>query len=205
MSKWFYRNYDIICSLIDEKASVLDLGCGDGQLLQDLKKDKNIRPLGIEINEEYVVRACEKGIPVIQSDIDFGLKEFKNYSWDYVILNRTLHVLKKPDYVLQEMLRVGKKVIISFPNFGFWKLRFCFLLKGKMPVSKEFSYPWYSTPNIHLCTIKDFVEFIKNKDCKILDAFYLCGRDANFIISSFPNLLATEAVFLLTGKKDVYS
>jgi methionine biosynthesis protein MetW len=203
-NRWFHRNYDIILSLVERNSSVLDVGCGDGTLLRDLVRDRDVRALGIELSEEAVVRCTATGIPVIQADIDLGLKEFRSGSWDTVILNRTLQVLRRPEFVLDEMLRVGRRAVVGLPNFGYYKTRLDLLLKGRMPVSKSLPYPWYESPNIHLCTIRDFEDLVKKKGYRILDEFYIQDNRADGLIGTFPNLLATEAVFLLgRGKRSV--
>jgi methionine biosynthesis protein MetW len=194
---WLHRNYDIIRMLVREGTSVLDLGCADGTFLKNLKQEKNIRPLGIEINEEKVVQCIKNGIPVLAGNLDLGLPEFKDHSFDYVILNQTLQEVRKPDFVLDEMLRVGKKAIIGFPNFGHIATRFYLMMRGRMPVTRQIPFQWYNSPNIHFCTVRDFRIFCKDRGYKILDTFYYGAMEANFLISAFPNLLATEAVFLI--------
>ena len=194
---WLRRNYDIIRSLIPKGSSILDLGCGDGTIFKNLRLDRNIKGMGIEIDEEKVIQAIANGVPVVQADIDKGLGNFKNGSYDFVILNQTLQMVKKPEYVVSEMLRVGRKAIVGFPNFGSIKIRVDLFSKGRMPVNKNLPYEWFDSPNIHLFTIKDFIHFCHEKGYKILDTYYLQSARANFFISAFPNLLATEAVFLI--------
>ena len=193
-NRGLHLNYSIITKIIEENSSVLDLGCGDGTLLKSLIDSKHVKGKGIEINQDYVI-SC-----TIQGNIDDGLTQFSDKEYDYVILNRTVQATEHPDFVIKEMLRVGKKVIVSFPNFAFWRVRFYLLFKGKMPVSKMLPYEWYNTPNIHLLTINDFFEFVKNNDIKILKSMYLNHSKVrkNKLLSLFPNFFAEEAVFILS-------
>ena len=158
-SKGLHLNYSIITNIIEENARVLDLGCGNGYLLKLLKDTKKVKGNGIEISQSEVIQCLEKGLSVIQGDIDEGLKQFSDKSYDYVVLNQTLQSTCNPHYVLEEMLRVGKKCIVSFPNFAYWRVRFNFFFSGNMPKSKVLPFEWYNTPNIHLLTIKDFFEY----------------------------------------------
>ena len=193
-------NYDIITELIDEKSTVLDLGCGDGTLLKLLKEKKSVIGKGIEINQNSVIQSIQNGVSTIQGNIDEGLKQFNDEEYDYVVLNSTLQSTEKPDFVIKEMLRVGKKVIVSFPNFAYWKLRFYLLLKGKMPKTNRLPFEWYDTPNIHLLTINDFFEFAQNNNIKILKSIYSNkGKIKNdMFINFFNSLFAEEAIFILT-------
>jgi methionine biosynthesis protein MetW len=159
-------NYAIISDIIEQNAKVLDLGCGDGKLLKILQ-EKGIQGVGVEINQDNVISCIEKGLSVIQGDIDTGLVEYADKSYDYVVLNQTLQSTHRPDFVIKEMLRVGKKCIVSFPNFGYWRVRLHLLLRGTMPKSKMLPYEWYDTPNIHLLTVKDFSEFAAQNNFSI--------------------------------------
>ena len=192
-SKGLHVNYSLISEMIDENAKVLDLGCGNGYLLKLLKDTKNIKGNGIEISQKEVISCLEKGLSVIQGDIDEGLKQFSDKSYDYVILNQTLQSAVNPDYVLEEMLRVGKKCIVSFPNFAYWRIRFSFFFTGNMPKSKVL-------PNIHLLTIKDFFEFADKHNIKILQGIYTTKANIRKGIqyNMFSNLLAEEAVFIIS-------
>ena len=185
-------NYEMITRLIDSGASVLDLGCGDGTLLKMLKEKKQVKGVGVEINQDMVIAALENGCSVIQGDIDEGLTHFSDNSFDFCILGQTLQSTEKPDFVIEEMLRVAKKSIVSFPNFAHWRVRFYLLLKGKMPKSKALPWEWYNTPNIHLLTIHDFFEFCAARNIKILN--YKSGGFMRF----FNNLFAEEVVFAIT-------
>lgn len=195
-----HLNYSIIAKIIEENSTVLDLGCGDGTLLKSLIDNKHVKAKGIEINQDCVISCLEKGVCTIQGDIDEGLTQFSDKEYDYVILNRTVQATDHPDFVIKEMLRVGKKVIVSFPNFAYWRVRFYLLFKGKMPVSKMLPYEWYNTPNIHLLTINDFFEFAKNNNIKILKSIYLNHSKVrkNKILRLFPDFFAEEAVFILS-------
>lgn len=190
-------DYNLIVSLMENGASVLDLGCGNGELLHMLKKEKMVHGVGIEINSSNIVKCVKKGISVIQADIDEGLADFSDNSYDYVVLNQTLQVIYKPDYVIDEMLRVGKYSIVGFPNFGNINIRFQFLFSGMMPVTKRLPYKWYNTPNIHLLTVKDFKEFCKEKKIEIISEYYTkVGSMMN--LKLFPNLRAVNAFFVLS-------
>lgn len=199
-SKGLHLNYSIISDMIEENARVLDLGCGDGYLLKLLKDTKKIKGNGIEISQKEVIQCLEKGLSVIQGNIEDGLKQFSDKSYDYVILNQTLQSTYNPDFVLEEMLRVGKKCIVSFPNFAYWRIRFYLFLTGNMPKSKVLPFEWYNTPNIHLLTIKDFFEFAKNRNINILEGLYTTRAHIRKGIqyNIFSNLLAEEAIFVIS-------
>ena len=148
---------------ITPDASVLDLGCGDGELLAYLTKTKQIHAQGIELNEHAIIRCVTEGLNVYQQDIDTGLSEYADKSFDYVILNQTLQQVKKPDFVLQEALRVGKKVIVGIPNFAYYKARASIFFRGRVPVTPRLPYQWYDTPNLHFLSLNDFRDYCKNK------------------------------------------
>jgi len=193
-------NYEIITELIQKDSTVLDLGCGDGTLLKMLIERKNAKGVGVEIDQSQVIKALEKGLSIIQGDIDEGLKQFLDKSYDYAILNQTLQSAEKPDYVIEEMLRVANKTIVSFPNFAYWKVRFYLFFKGKMPKSKSLPYEWFNTPNIHLLTVNDFFEFCKKRDIKILQSIYLTRQKArrNILIRTITNFFSEEVIFVVT-------
>jgi len=193
-------NYEIITELIQKDSTVLDLGCGDGTLLKMLTERKNAKGAGVEIDQGQVIKALEKGLSIIQGDIDEGLKQFLDKSYDYAILNQTLQSAEKPDYVIEEMLRVANKTIVSFPNFAYWKVRFYLFFKGKMPKSKSLPYEWFNTPNIHLLTVNDFFEFCKKRDIKILQSIYLTRQKArrNILIRTITNFFSEEVIFVVT-------
>lgn len=191
--------YSIITDLIDKGAKVLDLGCGNGNLLAKLIEEKNVQGLGIEINQDSAISAMEKGLSVIQGDIDEGLKGFRDKEFDWVILNQTLQSTEKPDYVIDEMLRVGKKAVVSFPNFAYWKVRFYLFFNGHMPKSKSLPFEWYDTPNIHLLTINDFYEFCNKRDIKILQSVFITNANVkrNFLMRLLASFFAEEVIFVI--------
>ncbi|MCX4274991.1 MAG: methionine biosynthesis protein MetW [Candidatus Gastranaerophilales bacterium] len=193
-------NYEVVTDIIPEGVRVLDLGCGDGTLFSKLAHEKKITGVGIEINQDEVIKALDKGVSVIQGDIDEGLKQFPDNSFDYAILNQTLQSTEKPDLVVDEMLRVAKKAVVSFPNFAYWKVRFYLFFKGKMPKSKALPYEWYNTPNIHLMTVNDFFEFCKNRNIKILKSVYLTKNKARsgILVRAITNFFSEEVVFVVS-------
>jgi methionine biosynthesis protein MetW len=191
-----------IARIVEVGSRVLDLGCGAGELLDILVKYKGADARGVEIAEENVMACIGKGLTVFQGNLDEGLRDYETNSFDYVILNLTLQVVHKPLFVLEEMLRVGKKALVGFPNFGHWPFRLKLLVTGRMPRTKALPYEWYNTPNIHLLTIKDFVAMCKGKKFEILRSIYMLGgtgtrgRTTKFL----PNLLADYALFELARK-----
>lgn len=199
-SKGLHLNYEIITKFIENGSKILDLGCGDGTLLKMLIERKNCTGTGIEIDQQNAIQAIEKGLSIIQGDIDEGLKDFSDNEYDYIILNQTLQSTEKPDYVIEEMLRAGKKAVVSFPNFAYWKVRFYLFFNGKMPKSNILPFEWYNTPNIHLLTIKDFFKFCKKRDIKILKEVYMNKAKMinNFGVKWHKNLFAEEAIFVIS-------
>ena len=199
-SKGLHLNYSISTKMVEENSHILDLGCGSGELLNMLKDKKNVKGLGVDINQDNIISCLKKGLSVIQGDIDIGLKEFTDKSYDYVILNQTLQTTHHPEYVMQEMLRVGKKCVISFPNFAYWKVRFHLFFKGQMPKSHILPFEWYNTPNIHLLTVSDFFEFAKKRNIKILKSIYSTkAKVKKFPLTKFlPNLFAEEVIFVVS-------
>jgi methionine biosynthesis protein MetW len=153
--------HQVIMDWVEQGASVLDLGCGDGELLARLIEEKQVRAQGIEISEQAIHRCVAQGLSVFQEDIDTGLSEYADKSFDYVILNQTFQQVKKPDFVLKEALRVGKKTIVGFPNFVHYTARFQLFFRGKVPVTPSLPYEWYDTPNLHFLSIADFKEYCK--------------------------------------------
>lgn len=192
-------NYSVISEIIEDKSKVLDLGCGDGELLRLLIDKNSCTGFGVDINQQNVIESIQKGLSVIQGDIDEGLSQFGEKEYDYVILNQTLQSTEKPDFVIDEMLRVGKNVVVSFPNFGYWRVRFYLFFKGRMPKSKMLPFSWYDTPNIHLLTIEDFFDFCKERNIKITSSVYIKrGQISNNPFNRIlTNLMCEEAVFVI--------
>lgn len=194
-----HANYNHIVPLIENGAKVLDLGCGDGTLLRKLIDEKNVFGKGIEINQENVIQALHKGLSIIQGDIDEGLEDFSDNEMDYVILNQTLQSTQNPDFVIKEMLRVGKNAVVSFPNFAYWRIRFYLLFKGKMPKSKMLPFEWYDTPNIHLLTVRDFFDYCEKRNIKISKS--ILTRRGKIINSrlkrTFADIFAEEVIFVI--------
>jgi len=192
--------YKIIADIITENTRVLDVGCDDGSLMEFLKKDKNVDIRGIEISKEKVQTCISKGLTVIEGDAEFDLKQFPDKSFDYVVLGQTLQAFINPEIVIKELLRVGNKAIVTIPNFGHWKVRLNLLIQGTMPVTKTLPNDWYNTPNIHMCTIKDFFEFSKTMNFKIFKSLALKNKSVSIINNSnlsFKNLFCELGIFLI--------
>tara|TARA_Y100000992_G_scaffold284574_1_gene234806 strand:- start:176 stop:778 length:603 start_codon:yes stop_codon:yes gene_type:complete len=192
--------YKIITDIIEQNTRVLDVGCNDGTLIEYLKKNKNTDVRGLEISKEKVQTCIAKGLTVIEGNAEFDLKQFPENSFDYVVLGQTLQAFVNPEIVIKELLRVGKKAIITIPNFGHWKVRLNLLIKGTMPVTKSLPNNWYNTPNIHMCTIKDFVSFSKTINFKIFKSLALTNKNVSTINKSnlfFKNLFAELGIFLI--------
>jgi homoserine O-acetyltransferase len=193
-------DYDLIESLIEPNSTVLDVGCGDGQLLADLIRDKDIRGKGVELRQEFVLDCVCRGLPTIQQDIEEGLSYFTDKSFDYVILSQTLQTLRDPERVFSEVLRVGKKVIVSFPNFAHWRCRVQLLLKGKAPVTRPLPFSWHDSPNIHIVSLKDFDEFCAKLGAKVEKRVPLI-RARRAVVRIAPNLFAEQAIYV-TSRDD---
>ena len=192
--------YKIIANIITTNSTVLDVGCDDGSLMEFLKKEKNVDIRGIEISKEKVQTCISKGLTVIEGDAEFDLKQFPDKSFDYVVLGQTLQAFINPEIVIKELLRVGNKAIVTIPNFGHWKVRLNLLVQGTMPVTKTLPNDWYNTPNIHMCTIKDFFKFSKIMNFKIFNSFALMNKNVSTINSSnlsFKNLFCELGIFLI--------
>ncbi len=191
-------DYNFITHIIEKNSKVLDLGCGIGTLLKLLKDKKNVDGRGIEINQYKVQKCVENGLSVLHGDLDEGLKHYKDKSFDYVIFNQTIQVVRNSLLVLKEALRVGKKVIVSFPNFGHWQIRYSFFLSGRMPKSKSLPYEWYNTPNIRVLTVKDFKALCKENHIKVLKKVNYINRNGKSMpIKLWPNLVASNSIFIV--------
>ncbi len=181
---------------IKPNTSVLDLGCGDGELLAHLRDNFAITGYGLEIDEEKINECVARGVNVIQQNLNQGLANFGDNSFDSVIMTQALQAVEKPDQLLNDMLRVGKQAIITFPNFAHWKTRSYLFLKGKMPVSEALPYSWYDTPNIHLCTFKDFEVLCQQLDIKILNRLAVDDdQQGSILMKRFPNLMGEVAIY----------
>jgi len=187
-------DHRIISSWINDSSSVLDLGCGDGELLSLLVKEKQVRAQGIEISDEAIHRCVAAGLSVFQEDIDTGLAEYAEKSFNYVILNQTFQQVKKPDFVLNEALRVGERVIVGFPNFCYVTDRFQIFFKGRVPVTPSLPYEWYNTPNLHFFSIADFKQYCGKRGLNIENAAFV---RQNKKVRFLPNLLGEIGLFLL--------
>ena len=194
------QEFKIISDLIDKNSHVLDVGCGDGILMEYLVKEKKVNIRGIEISKTKVQNCIAKGLTIIEGNAEEDLKQFPDKSFDYVILSQTLQAFLNPEKVINELLRIGKQAIVTIPNFGYWKIRLHLLLKGTMPVTRTLPDEWYNTPNIHLCTLKDFVHFSKAKNFKLSKSIALKNNQLSFIKDSnldLKNLSSNLGIFLI--------
>ena len=194
------KEFKVIAELLSDNTRVLDVGCGDGSLMNLLKKEKNIEVRGLELNQENVQQCIHKGLPVIQGNAETELHQFPDRSFDYVVLSQTLQAFLDPELVINELLRVGKKAIVTIPNFGYWRIRFHLLLKGTMPITKTLPDEWYNTPNIHMCSIKDFFYFAKSRNIKIFKSLALNNQNVSIINDSnltIKNFFADLGIFLI--------
>ena len=192
--------FKIISNLIDENSHVLDVGCGDGILMEFLVKEKKVNIRGIEISKAKVQNCIAKGLTIIEGNAEEDLKQFPDKSFDYVILSQTLQAFLNPEKVINELLRIGRQAIVTIPNFGYWKIRLHLLFKGTMPVTRTLPDEWYNTPNIHLCTIKDFVFFSKFKNFKLSKSIALKNNLPSDIKNSnlnIKNLSSNLGIFLI--------
>ena len=192
--------YKIIADIIKKNTKVLYVGCDDGSLMEFLKKEKNVNIRGIEISKDKVQTCISKGLTVIEGDAEFDLKQFPDKSFDYVVLGQTLQAFINPEIVINELLRVGNKAIVTIPNFGHWKVRLNLLIQVTMPVTKTLPNDWYNTPNIHMCTIKDFFKFSKIMNFKIFKSLALMKKNVSTINSSnllTKNLFSELGIFLI--------
>ncbi|MDD5699397.1 MAG: methionine biosynthesis protein MetW [Victivallaceae bacterium] len=187
----------VINELIPPDCRVLDLGCGNGVFLKLLKQGKNVHGLGIELAQEKIIESIATGIPVVHGDLNHQLDFADDYSFDYVVVSNTLQEVQRPDLLLREVVRVGKKAVISFINFGYVPARLQVFLKGTMPETKNLPHHWYNTPNIHLATIRDFRTLCQLLEIRIIKEIPLGGK-ANFLAKALPNLFAANCVFEIT-------
>jgi methionine biosynthesis protein MetW len=189
----FRQDFAIIANWVKFGSKVLDLGCGDGELLQFLRASLEIKGYGVEKDDDNLLACIKNSTNVIQMDLEDGLSGFEDQSFDTVILSQTLQAMHNTEEIVQEMLRVGREIIVTFPNFGYWRNRIQ-ITGGRMPVSKTLPYQWYDTPNVHLCTINDFNQFCKNHKITILERKIITeGSEVNFM----PNLLGNLAMYRL--------
>ncbi len=192
--------FKIISDLIDKNSHVLDVGCGDGILMEFLIKEKKVNIRGIEISKAKVQNCIAKGLTIIEGNAEDDLRQFPNKSFDYVILSQTLQAFLNPEKVIDELLRIGKQAIVTIPNFGYWKIGLHLLFRGTMPVTKTLPDEWYNTANIHLCTIKDFVNFSRSKNFKLSKSIALKNDQQSFITSSNlnrKNFVSNLGIFLI--------
>ncbi len=192
---------EIIKRWIEPNSHVLDLGCGDGSLLANLKETNNVKGIGLEIDEDKIQTCIERGINVIDQNLDDGLANFQPDSFDTVLLAQTLQALSHPDRLIDEMLRIGHRGIVTFPNFGNWKSRLYLASKGRMPVSKFMPHAWYNTPNIHFCTVRDFDALCEEKGIKVLERTVVDSQhEDSWAMRLFPNLFGEIALYHIARK-----
>ena len=194
------NEFQVIADLIEKDKKVLDVGCADGTLMKFLKDNKNINIRGLEISKDKVQKCIAKGLTVIEGNAEKDLIQFPDKSFDYVVLSQTLQAFLNPELVINELLRVGKKAIVTIPNFGYWKIRLHLLTKGTMPITKTLPDEWYNTPNLHMCTIKDFVHFTKSRNFKIFKSIALSNENVSSINDTnlgLKNLFADLGIFLI--------
>ena len=194
------KEFQIISELIENNTRVLDVGCGDGTLMKYLKDQKKVDTRGLEISKNNVQSCISKGLSIIEGNAEKDLHQFPNLSFDYVVLSQTLQAFLNPEKVIDDLLRVANKAIVTIPNFGYWKIRLHLLLKGTMPVTKNLPDEWYNTPNLHMCTIKDFVNFCNKKNIKIDKSMCLTNEKISEITSvnmSYKNIFSQLGIFLI--------
>jgi len=192
--------FKLIADLIETNTRVLDVGCGDGTLMEFLKNNKEINVRGIEISKSNIQQCIGKGLTVIEGDAEQDLSQFPDASFDFVILSQTLQAFLNPEKVISELLRVGKKAIVTIPNFGYWKVRLHLLMKGTMPITRTLPDEWYNTPNLHMCTIKDFFSFCENRKINLYKSIALHNLKSSKITNmnlALKNLTAVLGIFLI--------
>jgi len=194
------KEFKVITDLLPNNTRVLDVGCGDGSLMNLLVQEKNIEVRGLELEKQNVQECIYKGLPVIQGNAETELHQFPDQSFDYVVLSQTLQAFYNPDKVLKELLRIGNSVIISIPNFGYWKVRSSLLFFGKMPMTNTLPYKWYNTPNLHMCTIKDFFSYCDSQNLNIKKVIGINEDRTSLITKSnleFKNFFSKVGIFLV--------
>ena len=194
------KEFQIISELIENNTRVLDVGCGDGTLMKYLKDKKKVDTRGLEISKNNVQSCISKGLSIIEGNAEKDLHQFPNLSFDYVVLSQTLQAFLNPEKVIDDLLRVANKAIVTIPNFGYWKIRLHLLLKGTMPVTKNLPDEWYNTPNLHMCTIKDFFNFCSKKNIEIYKSIALNGEKTSNIQKtnlSIKNINSEVGIFLI--------
>ena len=194
------KEFSIIANLIEKKSKVLDVGCGDGELMKYINENITNDIRGLEISKSNVQKCVAKGLTVIEGDAEKDLKQFPKSSFDYVILSQTLQAFLDPENVISELLRVGKKAIVTIPNFGYWKVRIHLLFRGTMPITKDLPNEWYNTPNLHMCSIKDFVNFCNNRKINLFKSLALTNNKVSSINKfnlNFKNLTSELGIFLI--------
>lgn len=192
-------DFDILQQWVRPSSRVLDLGCGDGGLLQSLSQSKNIQGYGIENDRELIIASINNGINVIEQNVNDGLSNFTNNSFDTVLMTQALQIMSRPDEVLEEMLRVGKECIVTFPNFGNWRARWHLAIRGRMPVTKQLDYQWYNTPNIHFCTVNDFEALCQERGIQVLNRVMVSERFPDQSLKQLcPNSFAETAIYHLS-------
>ena len=194
------KEFQIISELIENNKRVLDVGCGDGTLMKHLKDNKNIDTRGLEISKNNVQLCISKSLSVIEGNAERDLQQFPDLSFDYAILSQTLQAFYNPEKVIDDLLRVANKAIVTIPNFGYWKVRLHLLLKGTMPITKNLPDEWYNTPNLHMCTIRDFYNFCSKKNIELYKSIALNGEKTsqiNKINLNIKNLYSELGIFLI--------
>lgn len=192
-------DFDFIEQWINPGSRILDLACGDGTLLKNLQLHKQVEGYGLEIDQDNITAAIANGVNVVETDLDSGLSQFPDNSFDAVVMTQALQVMQNPHLVLDEMLRIGKKCIVTFPNFGNWRARVSLLVNGRMPVTKQLAYQWYDTPNIHFCTVNDFEALCAELNIRIDHREFVAERIPDRQLKGIcPNLFSHTAIYLLS-------
>jgi len=194
------KEFEVISKIIENNKRVLDVGCGDGTLMEHLKEKQKNDVRGLEPQKSLVQKCIAKGLPVIEGDAEKELFQFPKKSFDYVVLSQTLQAFLNPEEVLKQLLRIGKQTVVTIPNFGYWKVRFHLLFKGTMPITKNLPNEWYNTPNLHMCTIKDFVNFCRKKNIIISRSMCLTDEKISEITNknmNYKNIFSQLGIFLI--------